>query len=106
MSRRHVIAGVMFGLFAFFAASGSAQEKPEPERRGTVVGVATEKGGYWIDVKADGEEKARRYYCGSDQKALRAVKDTEVGSRIRLEWLHREVFRVVKIDVLKPPAKP
>lgn len=83
----------------------AGQEKQEPEKRGSVVGVATAKGGYWIEIKADGEEKARRYFCGSNQVALKAVKSTEVGSRVRLEWRFEEVFRVVKIEVLKEPPK-
>jgi hypothetical protein len=77
----------------------------DPERKGTVVGLATAKGGYWIEVKADGEEKARKYYCGSDPVALKAVKATEIGSRVRLDWRFEEVFRVVKIEELKPPEK-
>jgi hypothetical protein len=96
-------------LLATFCAScgeAVAQKKEDAERRGAVVGIATAKGGYWIEIKADGEEKARRYFCGSNQAALKAVKTTEVGSRVRLEWRYEEVFRVVAIELLKPPAKP
>jgi hypothetical protein len=75
------------------------------DRTGTVSGMVVAKGGNWIEVKADGEEKPRKYYTGSDPVALKAVKETEVGSRIRLEWRFREVYRVAKIEVLKPPPK-
>jgi hypothetical protein len=102
MTGKNVRLGAMLLLFAGMPLM--AQEKSEPERKGTVSGLVAAKGGYWIEVKADGEEKARRYDCGSDQKALRAVKDTEVGCRIRLEWRFLEVFRVVRIDVLKKPG--
>ena|SRR5687768_7519266 len=83
----------------------SSQTKTEPDNTGAVTGLATAKGGFLIEITADGEEKARRYFCGSDQAALKAVKDTEVGSRVRLEWRYLEVFRVVKIEVLKAPAR-
>jgi hypothetical protein len=92
-------------LAAALVGVASAQEKPDRQRRGTVVGEATARGGYWIEVRADGEAKARRYFCGSDPVALKAVKGTDVGSRIRLEWRFEEVFRVVKIEVLRPAPK-
>jgi hypothetical protein len=84
--------------------SAFADQAQDAERRGMVVGMATAKGGYWIEIKADGEERARRYFCGSNPEALKAVAMTEVGSRVRLEWRFEEVFRVVKIDVLKAPG--
>ena len=93
-----VIIGVLVALLL-------GAEEAQQQRKGTVVGVATAKGGYWIEVKADGEEKARRYYCGSDPVALKAVKETQVDSRIRLEWRFQEVFRVVKIELIRPPKK-
>jgi hypothetical protein len=98
--------GLLAAVLALGLSSPAAADKDrEEDRTGTVTGMAVEKGGYWIDVKADGTEKPRRYYCGSDPVALKAVKNTEVGSRVRLEWRFREVYRVVKIEVLKPPAK-
>jgi hypothetical protein len=94
-----LLAAGILGLTGLAAA----QDKKE-EKTGSVTGVVTGKGGNWIEVKADGEEKARKYYTGSDQAALKAVKATEVESRIRLDWRFNEVFRVVKIDVLKAPG--
>jgi hypothetical protein len=91
-------------LSALAPAGSSAQEKKE-DKTGTVTGVVTGKGDNWIEVKADGEEKARKYYTGSDQAALKAVKGTEAESRVKLDWRFNEVFRVVKIEVLKAPAK-
>lgn len=93
-------------LLALLGITGPAPaQDQEAERRGTVTGTATTKGGFWIEVKADGEEKARRYFCGSNPDALKAVKNAEVGSRIRLEWRFQEVFRVVKIDVIRAAPK-
>ncbi|MCI0702613.1 MAG: hypothetical protein L0241_16135 [Planctomycetia bacterium] len=95
-----LLAAAVFGLTGFL----TAQEKKE-DKKGTVTGVVTNKGGNWIEVKADGEEKARKYFTGSDQAALKAVKATEIDSRIRMDWRFSEVFRVVKIEVLKAPGK-
>jgi len=92
-----------FLAILLLALIANADEKED--RTGTVSGMAMSKGGNWIEVKADGEEKPRKYYTGSDPVALKAVKETEVGSRIRMEWRFREVYRVVKIEVLKPPPK-
>jgi hypothetical protein len=94
------------GEFALGRQREAAQSEPGAERKGTVVGFAQAKGGHWIEVRADGEEKPRRYYCGSDPIALKAVKETEIGSRVSLDWRFQEVFRVVKIEVLKPPRQP
>ena len=99
--------GVGFALvvgLACSAASASAWQEKAAEQRGAVVGVAVARGGYWIDIKAQGDDRPRRYYCGSNQAALKAVKSTAIGSRVRLEWRFEEVLRVVRIDVLKKTA--
>jgi hypothetical protein len=102
MIARVALAGFLAALA--LVGSSPAQEKQE-EKTGTVTGMVTAKGDNWIEVKADGEEKARKYYTGSDQTALKAVKGTEAESRVKLDWRFNEVFRVVKIEVLKAPAK-
>jgi hypothetical protein len=69
-----------------------------------------------IDVKADGEERPRRYVPewkdgspaqggGFDKEMLKIIKELKVGSRVRLEWKFDERPRVVKVEVLKPPAE-
>ncbi len=97
-------------------------EKKQPEKKsGTVTGVVTAKGDpakreNWIEVKADGEEKARRYVPlwmggapaqggGPDKKILAEMAKVEVGSRVQLEWKFEERPRVIKIEVLKAPKK-
>ena len=103
MIARIALAALLAALT--LGSSSPAQEKKE-DKTGTVTGVVTGKGDNWIEVKADGEEKARKYYTGSDQAAQKAVKGTETESRVKLDWRFNEVFRVVKIEVLKAPAKP
>ena len=121
MFARFVLAGLMA---AVLSASGAAQEKKdEPKkdepRKGTVTGVVTAKGDpakneNWIEVKADGEEKARKYVPqwkggtpdkggGFDKEIVAAIKETPVNSRVRIEWLFEERPRVVKLEILKKP---
>jgi hypothetical protein len=92
-------------------------QKPKDKKRsGTVVGELTAKGKNWIKVRADGEATPRQYVPhwvggapkdggGPDKKMLQAISKLEVGSRVRLEWEFEERPRVVKVEVLKAPAK-
>src|SRR4051794_19419164 len=89
----------MGGLLVLLTAPAWAEDKKEPpeKRSGTVVGVVTAKEKNSIDVKADGEEKARRYYPrwigglpkdggGLDKKTLETYAKLELGTRIKLMW--------------------
>jgi hypothetical protein len=78
-----------------------AQDPKEP-RTGTVTGTVTARQEKWIEVKADGEEKARRYFAGNDKEALKAIHDVAVGSRVRLEWKDTGHMMVAKVEVLRP----
>ena len=86
------------------------------KKSGAVVGVVAAKGDAWVEVKADGEEKARRYVPnwvggapkdggGPDKDMVKAIKDLKVGSRVRLEWKYDERPRVVKIEIIKAAEK-
>ena len=87
-------------------------KEKEKERGGTVTGELTAKGENWVEVKADGEEKARRYTPqwvgglpkdggGFDKEVLQLIGKTPVKSRVRLEWTFQERARIVKLEVLK-----
>jgi hypothetical protein len=120
MFARCTLAG-LFALcaMAFCLAAGTADEKKpekkdEKDRKGTVTGVVTAKGDNWIEVKADGEEKARRYVPhwkggapdkggGPDKEMVAEIKKVAVHSRVKLDWEFEERPRVVKIEVLKKP---
>ena len=94
----------------------SDEKKGEPEKKsGAVVGVLTAKGEAWVEIKADGEEKARRYTAnwvggapkdggGPDKEIVKVIKGLRIGSRVRLEWNFDERPRVVKVEVLKNEA--
>src|SRR5262249_49025183 len=81
-------------------------QKGEP-KSGKAVGELTAKsdakGNVWIEVKADGEEKARTYvlHQGGTKKLLQAISEVKVGSRVQVEWIFLERLRVVKLEVLK-----
>ena len=93
------------------------KKKDEPATKsGTVVGVLTAKGDNWIEVKADGEEKARRYVPnwvggapaqggGPDKEIVKVIKELKVNSRIRVEWKFEERPRVVKVEIIKSAEK-
>jgi hypothetical protein len=87
-------------------------EKKEEGRKGTVTGLVTAKGDNWIEVKADGEEKARRYVPhwkgglpkdggGPDKEMVAEIKKVPLNSRIELKWVFEERPRVEKITILK-----
>jgi acylphosphatase len=93
------------------AAAPADDKKDDEKRKGTVTGVVTAKGDAWIEVKADGEEKARRYVPhwrggnpdqggGPDKAMLARIKEVPLKSRVRLEWVFEERPRVEKIEVL------
>jgi hypothetical protein len=115
-----VLAGTV--VIALSGASGQPavgqdkQAAKEPEKKsGTVIGVLTGKGPSHIEVKADGEEKARRYVPqwrggapgeggGPDKKMVAAIRDLKIGSRVRVEWEFDERARVMRVEVLQRPA--
>lgn len=104
-----------FGLLAvavgFAALPGSAQETKR--RTGTLTGAVTDKGDSkdkkngWVEVKADGEEKGRKYWPvgkggGPDPDILAAMRKVEVGARVRMEWIDAGDGKdVTKFEVLK-----
>src|SRR5688572_8826327 len=104
-------------LAGFVASSAFAEDKKDEKkgeegRKGTVTGVVTAKGPNWLEVKADGEEKGRRYVPhwrggnpdkggGPDKEMVAKIKDVTINSRVRIEWVFEERPRVEKIEVLK-----
>jgi hypothetical protein len=98
-------------------SNADEKDKKEPEKRGgTVVGEVTAKKTNMIAVKADGEEKAREYVPhwvgglpkdggGPDKKMVAEIAKVKVGSRVKIQWEFEERPRVLKIEILKEPAK-
>ncbi len=118
-----LVAAVLGGLAHEGAPRAAGQDKKEgkddkKKRGGTVVGTLTEidKKFNYIEVKADGEEKARRYFPhwvggapdkggGFDKKITKIFRELKVGSRLRLEWEFEERPRVLRIEVLAKPEQ-
>jgi hypothetical protein len=102
---------------AFTTLSASAEDpKKEEKRKGTVTGIVTARGDTWIEVKADGEERGRRYVPhwrggapkdggGLDKEMLAKLKAVPLKARVRLEWSFEERPRVEKIEVLSKGKK-
>ncbi|MFO0930118.1 MAG: hypothetical protein U0736_24355 [Gemmataceae bacterium] len=113
--------GLLVALLAVaLALTGVAVAQPDKgksdaaKKKGSLVGVVTAKGPIWIEVKADGEEKGRRYTPhwrgglpkdggGLDKEMLETFSKLKVGTRIRLAWEFQERPRAVKIEVLREP---
>ena len=104
---------LVLALFLVPAVLSADDKKPE-KRSGTIVGEVTAKAQNWIEVKADGEDKPRRYVPhwrgglpkdggGPDKEMLKAIAGVKVGSRVEIKWEFEERPRVLKIDVLKAP---
>src|SRR5690349_17899606 len=77
------------------------EKDPQEGKKGTVIGTLTNKGENFIEVKAPGEEKARKYVPqwiggapakggGLDKNTLKAIREVTVGSRIEVEWIFNE----------------
>src|SRR5437763_475435 len=105
-------------MLSLFAVSGVAGAQKEEEKKGTVIGEVTAKGDgpLWVEVKADGEETARRYVPnwvggvpaqggGPDKTMVKQIESTALGARVKLDWKFEERPRVVKIEVLKAEKK-
>ena len=104
------------GLLSVDAQDKKKEKDPLEGKKGTAIGtlVAKEKGS--IELKADGEEKARKYFPqwvggmpaqggGPDKAILKTISELKIGSRLEVEWLFDERLRVMKIKVLKVPTE-
>jgi hypothetical protein len=111
---------LLAALFVVVSLESFAQEKDKDEgkkgKSGTVVGILTAKDKNWIEVKAAGEEEARKYVPhwrggmpaqggGPDKEMLKTFAKLKVGSRVQVKWEFEERLRAVEVKVLKEPGK-
>src|ERR1043166_10021840 len=111
-------AAMFLGLAGLAADLGAGEkdkkDKKDEPRKGTIVGVITAKNekNTAIEIKADGEEKSRKYIPhwrggapaaggGPDKDMVKTISKLTVGSRVRIDWEFEEHFRVVKVEGLK-----
>lgn len=112
------IALVTCGLFAILC-NGSADalavhEKKDKTKQGRTMGFLTAKKDNFIEVKADGEVKGRKYVPrwigglpadggGFDKAMLKTFRTLKIGSRVEVNWVFEERLRAVKVKVLQEP---
>jgi hypothetical protein len=116
--------GLTLGIVALGDGSAAfAQEKdkkkekdPLEGKKGTAIGTLTGKGPNFIELKADGEEKGRKYVPhwvggapdkggGPDKKMVKIISELKVGSRLEVGWEFEERLRVVSVKVLQVPKE-
>lgn len=125
---RTVIAALMLvAAWSLFSPMGSgpralAAQKKEREKdaaegkKGKTIGTVTAKGKEYIEVKAAGEEKARKYFPrwvgglpaqggGFDKNIVKTFRELKVGSRVEVDWVFEERLRAVTVRVLKGAEK-
>lgn len=113
MVHRMLLTGLL--AFAVAVVAGAQEKKDEKKadepRKGTVTGTVAAKGDNWIEIKADGEEKPRRYFIaykknvGPDKDMIAKIKETPEKTRVRIEWFFQERLRVETLEVLKASEK-
>lgn len=109
-----LLSGILCALLAWSATEGGEKKAKDPMegKKGTAIGVLVAKGENFIELKADGEEKARKYVPewrggapaqggGPDKAMLKKFSTLTVGSRIEVEWVFHERLRALDIKVLK-----
>ena len=116
MFRRAFLCVLILPVLCLRAQDKKDDRKEPAKRGGTIVGEVVKKDRNWIEIKADGEEKPRRYTPrwiggmpsaggGLDKKILEEIGKLKIGSRVKIQWEFEERPRVVKIEVLKEPSK-
>src|SRR5690349_16974970 len=102
-----IALGIAWAFVDLSTAAHGQDKKEKKERnplegkKGTVIGTLTEKGPNYIELKADGEEKARRYVPqwhgglpaqggGPDKMIVKQISELKIGSRLEVEWLFEE----------------
>ncbi|MSQ97160.1 MAG: hypothetical protein EXR98_21765 [Gemmataceae bacterium] len=128
MMARRLLAGLLTlslicGLGVMADSTATAQEKdkkkeksPLEGKKGTVIGTLTAKGTNFIELTGDGEEKGRKYIPqwvggapakggGPDKKMVKVISELTIGSRIEIDWLFNEHWRVMSVKVLKRAEK-
>jgi hypothetical protein len=102
---------LLLGLVSAHAQDKKKEKDPNEGKKGKAIGTLTEKSAKFIEVKADGEEKARRYVPqwvggnsgGFDKDVVKVFNALKIGSRIEVEWVFEERFRALKVKVLALP---
>ncbi|MBM4072226.1 MAG: hypothetical protein FJ271_25360 [Planctomycetes bacterium] len=110
------VCGLLSPIWPSAGDALAAQEKKDKLKKGRTIGVLTAKKDNFIEVKADGEVKGRKYVPrwigglpadggGLDKTMLKTFRALKVGSRVEVEWIFEERLRAVKVKVLQETKK-
>ena len=111
-----VLAGGAWGQVALSAGEEAALP-PKDGNSGALAGVVAAKGDSWVEVKADGAQKAERHTArwvgglpkdggGPDKGVVAAIAKVKVGDRVELKWTQGERKRVVELKSLAAVSGP
>lgn len=117
MNKGRLMVGGILGVL-FLVAATSEPLSAQDRKKGTTTGVVTAKTptpngkNIFIEVKAPGEEAARKYWVNYDPKVkgpipavLAVVKATNVGDTVKFDWIDTgEGLGITKFEVLKKGA--
>lgn len=128
MFNKHMLVGVVAGAVLVSGSWGMArldkgqqqvfaqakEAHAEEGKKGKTIGLLTAKGKEFIEIKADGEERARKYFPqwvggapaqggGFDKHILKTFASLKVGSRLDIDWVFHERLRALHVKVLKAP---
>lgn len=97
------------GQERLFAQEKKEDEKPLAGKAGTTIGELTVRKGAQLQIKADGDEKARLYSVRwlkekkqFDPEMIKTFQGIPIGSRIEVQWTHDgERMRIGSVKVIK-----
>lgn len=110
---RLMVVLFLIALLPDLHAAGG-QEKKAKRRTGSLAGMVLARGNSkdgrngWVEIKADGEERGRKYWPvaapgggGPAPKILAAMRQVRLGARVRIEWVDAGDGKdVAKFEVL------
>jgi len=106
----------VWGALAMLGLGTALRAEPTEGQKGTLTGLLTAKGEAWIEVRADGDQDAKRYIPhwrgglpkdggGPDKAMLDAIKKLRVPNRVKLDWEFAEHLRVNSVEIIEPKEK-
>lgn len=113
------VAGFFWGMLDGIPSGHGQEAKENPKaagKKGKTIGLLTARGQNFIEVKADGEVKGRKYVPrwvgglpadggGFDKKILKTFESLKIGSRLQVDWVFEERLRALAVKVLQEPEK-
>lgn len=109
-----VLAGTVLVASAWGEMALAAGQEHEQPAQGTLTGVVTAKTERSISVRIDESNEVKQFIPnwigglpkdggGLDKQMLHTIRETPVGSRVRVQWMMLEHLRVVGLEVLERP---